>query len=60
MNIDTLFLTPAYLPLLSATLLMVTKAFWGERGRNTIQTLGSFIALKLQVLQMIHEEGSNI
>ncbi|NCC66332.1 MAG: hypothetical protein EOM15_16980, partial [Spirochaetia bacterium] len=52
MSIDTLFLTPVYLPLFCAALLMAVKAFLPERTMLFFQGLAGIIGLLLPVVAL--------
>ena len=53
MSIDTLFLTPIYLPLFAAAFLLATKAFFGDRGRIVLQAFAALVGLVLPVVALV-------
>ncbi len=53
MSIESLFLSPVYLPMLGAALILVTKHFFSDRRRRAVEYLSAFIAFILPLVAFI-------
>lgn len=53
MSIESLFLSPVYLPLLGTALILVTKHFFTDKQRRAVEYLAAFIALIIPLIAFI-------